>query len=71
VADAYEIRIRGSLSDSVRDALAQDVRGFEPIETVLRGQVVDQPELRGVLARLEELGCELVEARRLTPRRRA
>ncbi|HEY4096346.1 MAG TPA: hypothetical protein VGM33_12570 [Baekduia sp.] len=69
--DTYEIRIRGPLTDEVRAHLADAVRAFEPTETVLRGRVADQAELRGVLARLQELGCELLEARRLTPRRRA
>jgi hypothetical protein len=68
VADVYEIRIRGALSDAVVRQLADRVRAFEPTETVLRGQVADQAELRGVLARLQELGCELLEARRLSPR---
>jgi hypothetical protein len=68
VADVYEIRIRGALSDATVSQLAEGVRAFEPTETVLRGQVADQAELRGVLARLQELGCELLEARRLSPR---
>ncbi len=68
MADVYEIRIRGALSDAVVHQLAEEVRAFEPTETVLRGQVADQAELRGVLARLQELGCELLEARRLNPR---
>ena len=69
MADVYEIRIRGALSDAVVSQLAEGVRAFEPTETVLRGHVADQAELRGVLARLQELGCELLEARRLSPRR--
>jgi hypothetical protein len=68
VADVYEIRIRGALTDAVVGELADALRAFTPTETVLRGQVVDQAELRGVLARLQELGCELLEARRLSPR---
>ena len=66
--DVYEIRIRGALSDAVAAQLADALRAFEPTETVLRGRVADQAELRGVLARLQELGCELLEARRLSPR---
>lgn len=66
--DVYEIRIRGALRDAVARELADTVRAFEPTETVLRGHVADQAELRGVLARLQELGCELLEARRLSPR---
>jgi hypothetical protein len=68
VDDLYEIRIRGALTDAVARELADTLRAFEPTETVLRGRVLDQAELRGVLARLQELGCELLEARRLTPR---
>jgi hypothetical protein len=70
VDEDYEFRVRGSLSDAKRAHLADVVRAFEPSETVLRGRVADQAELRGVLARLQELGCELLEARRVTPRRR-
>ena len=66
--DVYEIRIRGALTDAVARELADTLRAFEPTETVLRGRVLDQAELRGVLGRLQELGCELLEARRLTPR---
>jgi hypothetical protein len=68
VDDVYEIRIRGALTDAVVSELADTLRTFAPTETVLRGQVADQAELRGVLARLQELGCELLEARRLSPR---
>ena len=69
MTDVYEIRIRGALSDKVVAELADTLRAFAPTETVLRGPVVDQAELRGVLARLQEVGCELLEARRLSPRR--
>ncbi len=65
--DVYEIRIRGVLTDAVAGELADALRTFAPTETVLRGHVADQAELRGVLARLQELGCELLEARRLSP----
>ena len=65
--DIYEIRIRGVLTDAVAGELADALRAFAPTETVLRGHVADQAELRGVLARLQELGCELLEARRLSP----
>jgi hypothetical protein len=67
VDDVYEIRIRGALTDAVVGELADALRAFAPTETVLRGHVADQAELRGVLARLQELGCELLEARRLSP----
>ncbi len=65
VTDTYEIRIRGALTDAAAGELADTLRAFAPTETVLRGHVVDQAELRGVLARLQEPRCELLEARRL------
>jgi hypothetical protein len=66
VADArYEIRIRGRVSDAVLatfDGLESDV---ERVETVLHGPVRDQAELHGLLHRVQSLGLELVEVRRL------
>ena len=61
----YEIRIRGR----VRPALLEDFDGLEQsvekVETVLHGPVVDQAALHGLLQRIEALGLELVEVRRL------
>jgi hypothetical protein len=37
----------------------------EPVETVLHGPVQDQAELYGLLDRIQALGLELVEVRRL------
>jgi hypothetical protein len=66
VADTrYEIRIRGRVSAAVLetfDAMESDV---EPVETILHGPVRDQAELHGLLRRLESLGLELIEVRRL------
>jgi len=36
-----------------------------PVETVLHGRVRDQAELHGLLDRIQALGLELVELRRL------
>jgi lactate dehydrogenase-like 2-hydroxyacid dehydrogenase len=61
----YEIRIRGRLGEKV----AKRFEGFdmevEPVETVLRGPVQDQAALHGVLERIESLGLELLEVRRV------
>jgi hypothetical protein len=63
----YEIRIRGR----VRPALLEDFDGLERsverVETVLHGPVADQAALHGLLQRIESLGLELVEVRRLPP----
>ena len=72
MADVYEIRIRGGLTDVARGALADTVGVIEPFETVIRVPISDQAQLRGVLARLDETGCELIAARPLSrggPRR--
>jgi hypothetical protein len=65
---SYEIRIKGRLSDSllaVFEGLTASVDPVEPVETVLHGPVQDQAELYGLLDRIQALGLELVEVRRL------
>jgi hypothetical protein len=61
----YEIRVRSHLGETM-------LRAFPPLraetgdgETILRGALRDQAELHGVLARIEALGLELLEVRRL------
>jgi hypothetical protein len=64
-ATKYEFRIRGRLSDTLLarfDMLESDV---ERIETVLHGPVRDQAELHGIIERVQSLGLELIEVRRL------
>ena len=66
VTPQYEIRIRGR----VRPSLLEDFeleRSVERVETVLHGPIVDQAALHGLLNRIESLGLELVEVRRLPP----
>jgi hypothetical protein len=63
----YELRIRGRLSRTLVSefeelSLAASV---EPVETVLAGPVQDQAALHGLIRRIEALGLELVELRRL------
>jgi hypothetical protein len=62
----YEIRVRGRVGDHLADALGLAVES-EPVETVLRGPVADQDGLQAILDRLQDLGLELVEIRRLPP----
>jgi hypothetical protein len=62
---SYEIRIKGRLSDSLLAVFEGLTATVEPVETVLHGPVRDQAALYGVLDRIQSLGLELVEIRRL------
>ena len=62
---SYEIRVRGRLSDSLVAAFEGLHASVEPVETVLHGPVEDQAALYGLLERIQDLGLELVEVRRL------
>ena len=65
----YEIRVRGRLSDTMSDAFEDFTASLKPAETVMRGEVRDQSELHGVLDRLQALGLELIEIRRISGER--
>lgn len=65
----YEIRVRGELGATLRGAFEEFDVCVQPVETVLYGVVLDQPALHGLLRRVEELGLELIEVRRLSGRR--
>jgi len=60
----YEIRVTGI---PPAEALADFdlVASVEPVETVLQGPLSDQAALSDLLGRLELLGAEVVEIRRL------
>jgi hypothetical protein len=65
VTSSYEIRVEGTLPPEALldfDGLTAEV---EPVETVVHGALPDQAALHGLLARLEVLGVQLVEIRRL------
>ena len=60
----YEVRVRGHLGETCRCAFADlrvETRGKD---TVVVG-ALDQSALHGVLTRIESLGLELLEVRRL------
>jgi len=61
----YEIRIKGRLSDSLSGAFEDFTASVRPAETVMRGELRDQSELHGLLDRIQSLGLELIEVRRL------
>jgi hypothetical protein len=63
----YEIRVRGRLTPTVAAEFEQLrlATSIAPVDTVLEGMVDDGPALHGLLRRIEALGLELVEVRRL------
>ena len=66
VADTrYEIRVLGRVSAAVLETFPAMESDVEPVETILHGPVRDQAEQHGLLRRLESLGLELIEVRRL------
>ena len=65
LAEGFEINVRGEVPHDILDEL-QHLTAIEvPAETVLKGVLPDQSALFGVLARLQDLGLELIEVRRL------
>lgn len=67
-AARYEIRVRGKLGGKVASSFSGFEAEVEPAETILRGPVQDQAALHGILERIEALGLELVEVRRVDRR---
>ena len=57
--------IKGRLSDSLLAAFEGLTATVKPVETVLHGPVQDQALLHELLDRIQSLGLELVEIRRL------
>jgi hypothetical protein len=66
-SETFEITLRGSAGPGTRAAFADlrvEVRGGR---TILRGCLVDQAALHGVLERARRLGLELLEVRLVEP----
>jgi hypothetical protein len=62
---SYVIRIKGRLTDSLLAEFGGLTATLKPGETALHGTVRDQAELYGLLDRIQSLGLELIEVRRL------
>ena len=60
----YQIRVRGHLSPACQRAFPALHAETQGHDTLLQG-AADQAALHGVLARIEALGLELLEVRRL------
>jgi hypothetical protein len=63
----YEIRVTGTVPESVLEEI-EDVQVFElPVESILRGAVEDQAALHRMIDRIQGLGLDLIEVRRISP----
>jgi hypothetical protein len=62
---SYEIHIKGRVSEQLLSAFEGMDASVQSMETVLRGPVLDQAALHGLLDRVQALGLELIEVRRL------
>jgi hypothetical protein len=65
LAKSFEIHVRGSVPAEVLEEFGGLTATVVPTETVLSGVLVDQSALYGVLNRLQGLGLDLVEVRRV------
>ena len=56
----YEFRVAGWLSDRTRGAFADLVVVEAPPETIIYGDILDEAQLHGVLATIQDLGLRVV-----------
>jgi epsilon-lactone hydrolase len=61
----YEIRVRGHLGTKMLRAFPALRAQAQGADTLLTGRLQDQAAVYGVIARLEALGLDLLELRRL------
>jgi hypothetical protein len=61
----YEFRVSGLISDSVRDAFSDMIVQPVPAESIIYADVVDEAQLRDLLALCGALGLELVSLQQL------
>jgi ketosteroid isomerase-like protein len=69
--DLYSIRIDGRLGVTALSGFPALVDHADGSETILTGLLADRSALFGVLAEIEALGLELIEVRRVRPKRRS
>jgi hypothetical protein len=67
----YEIRVAGVLPPEALLDYERLTASVEPVETVVHGPLRDQAALQGLLLRLETLGIQVLEIRRLQERDQA
>ena len=69
MSNEYSFRVRGRISPDIVAAVDPLQPAVVASETELRGVLVDQAALHGIIARLEQLGVELVGLSRLPDER--
>jgi hypothetical protein len=60
---AYEVRLHGAASARLLEALCDEVD--MKADTILYGNVEDQAALHGLLARISDIGLEIIDVRQL------
>jgi hypothetical protein len=63
--ERYEIRVKGNVGESLLNSFEGLDARVRPAETILRGEITDQPALHGILDRIQALGLELIEVKRV------
>jgi hypothetical protein len=64
----YAIRVAGQLGPTVLSAFPEFDCDIEGSDTTLTGELADSSALYGAMARLEALGLDLIDVRRLHDR---
>jgi hypothetical protein len=65
VSRSYEFRVEPAVPEAVRDVFCDMALEAAPGGTVLRGTVVDDSHLHGILGQLHALGLTVIAARPL------
>jgi len=61
----YEVRIAGEVGDELAPYIDEMTTVVLPVQTVVRGTIVDRSALHGMLQHLQARGLELIEVRPL------
>ena len=67
----YEVRIAGVVGDELAPYIDEMTTVVLPVETVVRGTIVDRSALHGMLEHLQVRGLELIEVRPLPDEQQA
>jgi len=62
----YEIRVSGLVPATLLEEFEGVTAAVHPTTTVMRGPVVDQSALHGLLSRLHGLDLEVIDVHRIT-----